>query len=560
MDAMLPCQRFHPVSLLLLTGLLVLGAGSCAVKPAPQPETLRPAAALPALTPPRLVLLVVIDQARGDLFDRFGPVLTGGLARLNREGVVFTQARHDHARTLTAPGHASLATGLHPSHHGVIGNRWFDRNTGSLQYCVEDPVHERSPALLQGSTLGDWLKDHEPEAHVHAIAGKDRAAILMGGHAADGAYWFDDGTGDFISSTYYAPDVPPWLTAFNERKVSDVMFGQTWEPLPVDMALLTQPVVNLDEGPFSTRFPRALGNRSTIPGPGFYSDIYESPFLDRAVFLLARDLVTQEGLGTHDHTDLLAIGLSALDMVGHVFGPDSPEYLDTVLRLDRELGELFAFLEDHIGGDGVMVALSSDHGVLPIPESPTLHGEPGRHFTTSDVTCLQNAGRHLTDGLSQGDWLLSDGYLNRDLITAEGLDEAQVERAMADILEGCVAVEKVWTRDELRPEEPSPHPLTALVINNTHPQRSPDLFLQLKPGVLGWIGRGTTHGSPYEYDRHVPMVIMVPGDAPQQVNRPVRTVDLAPTLAAIMGLTPPDGLDGRNLSPWLIPSGEEQPD
>jgi arylsulfatase A-like enzyme len=278
------------------------------------------------------------------------------------------------------------------------------------------------------------------------------------------------------------------------------------------------------------------------------------------VFLLARDLVTSQGLGTHEHPDLLALGFSALDMVGHVFGPDSPEYLDTILRLDRELGELFDFLEDHLGGDGLVIALSSDHGVLPIPESPTPHDEPGRHFTTADVTCMQNAGKRLSDRLGQGDWLLSDGYLDRALIAAGGLDEEEVERAMADILESCDAVEKVWTRSELTSVEPPPHPLTGLVVNNYHPQRSPDLFLQLKPGILGWIGRGTTHGSPYEYDRHVPMIFMLPGGDHRQVTRPVRTVDLAPTLAAIMGLTPPEGVDGRDLTPWIFSSASNRPD
>ena len=267
--------------------------------------------------------------------------------------------------------------------------------------------------------------------------------------------------------------------------------------------------------------------------------------------LLAREIVLQEDLGSHAQPDFLAVGFSALDMVGHNYGPDSPEYLDTILRLDRELGVLLDFLDERVGREHLVVALSSDHGVLPLPESPAPEGERGRRFTTEDVTCLQQAGARLADRLGQDDWLLADGYLNLDTITDRGLHPVEVEQVMAEILSSCPAVEKVWTRTELTAADPSPHPLTPLVAHNYHLERSPDLFLQLKPGVLGWIGGGTSHGSPYPYDTHVPVVLMVPGAEPGREDRRIRTVDLAPTLAAVLGLPVPEDLDGRDLSHWL---------
>jgi predicted AlkP superfamily pyrophosphatase or phosphodiesterase len=307
----------------------------------------------------------------------------------------------------------------------------------------------------------------------------------------------------------------------------------------------------VDEGPFSTHFPRALGGGRAVPDSSFYNAIYGSPFLDTAVGLLAREIVIREDLGSHGQPDFLAVGFSALDMVGHTYGPDSPEYLDTILRLDRELGVLLDFLDARVGREHLVVALSSDHGVLPLPESPAPEGEWGRRFTTEDVTCLQQAGSRLADRLGQGDWLLADGYLNLEAITARGLNPAEVEQVLAEILSSCPAVEKVWTRTELTAAEPSPHPLTSLVAHSYHPERSPDLFLQLKPGVLGWIGRGTSHGSPFPYDTHVPLVLMVPGSASGREDRPIQTVDLAPTLAAVIGLPVPEDLDGRDMSDLL---------
>jgi arylsulfatase A-like enzyme len=212
---------------------------------------------------------------------------------------------------------------------------------------------------------------------------------------------------------------------------------------------------------------------------------------------------------------------------------------------------LLDFLDARIGREHLVVALSSDHGVLPLPETPSPEGEQGRRFTTEDVTCLQQAGSLLSDRLGQDDWLLAEGYLNLETIATRGLKAAEVEQIMAEIQSSCSAVEKVWTRTELNAADPSSHPLTPLVTHNYHPERSPDLFLQLKPGVLGWIGRGTSHGSPYPYDTHVPLVLMVPGSASGREDRPIQTVDLAPTLAAVIGLPVPEGLDGRDLSHWL---------
>lgn len=526
---------------------LVLGA-SCAR------EQVAPAAPTPAIAPdgPRLLVLVAVDQLSYEYLARFDAHLTGGLRRLLDRGILFENARFGHAVTVTAAGHATLASGLHPSSSGIVDNYWYDRELGEPAYSFGDPDHGRSPLNFGGTTLPDWLKQHDPGARAFAASGKDRAAIAMAGRDPDGAYWFDDATGGFQSSTYYEPELPGWVEAWNDERRVNRYFARPFEPLPpVLEAADALDLQVLDDGIFTGRYPVAFGGLAIAPDAGFLEDIGNSPLLDAQVLDFARTIVETQDLGRRDHLDYLAIGLSSLDLIGHRYGPQSPQVADTLLRVDRELGTFLEFLDERVGPDRFVVALSTDHGVAPVPEQRVAAGLPARRPQAEDALCFQQAGERVRERFALGRWVLEGFYLDRAAITEAGADPVEVESAIARELETCDIVARVWTGTELMaPAADDEDPFAELYRRSYHPERSGDLMVQLVEYAIP-AGLVATHGSPYDYDRHVPIFILLPGGAQGRVADEVGVVDLAPTLAALVGLTPPR-VDGRDLSGLLL--------
>jgi predicted AlkP superfamily pyrophosphatase or phosphodiesterase len=533
----------------LCGGLILLAA--CAAPVAEQ------APAPPEPEGPRLVLFVVVDQMRADYLDRFGPLFTGGLARLNAESVRFSETYHDHATTETAPGHATLATGLYPSHHGVIANWWFDRAEGDFVYGVSDPEDGRSPRNLDATTLGSWIKAADPASKVFAASGKDRAAILTAGKEADGAFWYDHDDGGFQSSTYYYPQEPPaWLRTFNEASTADRYFATLWQPLPATATAIAQQGAALaieatDLGPLHPSFPHSYGGLDIEPDDGFYGALYDTPILDERLLELARALIVGEELGQDGHLDFLGLSFSALDTVGHDYGPNSPEVLDTLLRLDQVLGELLDFVDRTVGLEHVIVSLSADHGVLPLPEYSEEHGQPGRRLVAAERPCYQHVGRGLRDRFGDRRWVRQGEYLDEAAIAAAGLDLAEVESEAARLLGACPGVARVWTRDELERPETVQDPIGRLFVHVLHPQRRANLYVQYESGFLPVSAAVTTHGSPYPYDTHVPWLLRLPGVEPARIGDTVYTVDVAPTIAARLGVAVqvPADLDGVDRLP-----------
>lgn len=507
---------------------------------------------LPRGEEPSLVVLLAVDQMRADYLERFRPLFEGGLARLLDEGAVFADAHHEHSMTSTAPGHATLVTGSSPARTGIVGNTWIDHETGESVYAA-GPSSERSPALLEVTALGDWLKARDPRSKVFTASAKDRSAVMMGGQDPDGAYWYDQWTGEWRSSSYYRRAARPWLDAFNERRWPDALFGTLWSPLegvevPDELGIRA-----LDTGVYDISGPHSLGGMALRPGPSFYGAIYDSPFIDAYLAELARVLVREEELGLDGSPDLLGLSFSALDSVGHDYGPDSGEVLDVLLRLDRLLGELLEYLESEVGRDYLVVGLSADHGVQPLPELADPSGPAARRLGDDDYACVQRAGDALAERLGGGDWFVgSDGgfYLDDEALTALGADPAEVEDLAADLLEQCDAIRKVWTNAELAAASSS-EPDWQRFKASYFPSRSPDLTLQFEPYFLYQSGLGTTHGSPYDYDSQVPFVIWAPGVDPAAIDTRVATVDMAPTLARLAGIEPPPGLDGVDRTPLL---------
>ena len=503
----------------------------------------RPAEAPPEGSP-RLVLFLVADQMRYDYLERMDPLLDGGLRWLLDHGVSFIEAHHDHAATNTAPGHATLATGLHPGHSGIVSNAWVDRETGEWVYCVGDERYGTSPANLLAPTLADRMKERYPTARTFAVSGKDRGAVLVAGRHADGAFWYDRETGEITTSRYYT--APEWLEDFNDEDFPARWFGRVWELLPVDPeAARAAGIEDLDEGPFGRVPPHPLGWASLGPEGGFYRAFYESPFLDEHVGRFARRLLVEEGLGTDGVPDFLGVSFSALDTVGHDFGPDSPEVLDVILRLDRLLAELLEAVDEQVGLENVVVSFSSDHGVVPLPELRQLRGLPGRRLDSGDIRCVQQAGKALMERLGVDPWVEQSPTLDPQVVAEHELDPEDVLAQADGLLQRCPLVDRVWTATELERDPPAElSEVERRHRNNYHPERSPHLVLQLGEYDLGMSGWGTTHGSVYRYDSHVPMIVVRPDGAFGRVTAPVRTVDLVPTLAELAGLPVPEGLDG----------------
>ncbi len=507
---------------------------------------------------PRLVLLLTVDQGRGDYLERFQPSFEGGFKRLLDHGVLFTDAHHFHAGTVTAAGHASLSTGRYPAHSGMVGNEWYDRTDGKHVYCVEDATTPilapegakpgsgagRSPARLLTNGLGDWIQASDPNSKVFSIGAKDRSAVLMGGKNAQGAFWFDRRNGQWVTSTHYASEYSAWVREFHRERFAESYFGRTWTPLEVPHTLLDEMKIVGDPD-----FTHALGRADFYPTTRFYNALYNSPFIEPYLLDFAKKLVVAHELGEDESVDVLALSFASVDTVGHTFGPNSPEVLDTMLRLDRGLGELFDFLDERIGLANVAISLSADHGVASLPEYQSSQNLPGGFLSAEDYACFQTAGRAFQEKFGKDDWFHEALYFNNETLKRRDVERSSLESIIATELARCPSVERVWTRTEIENASAggSMDPTLELYLHSFHPERSPDLYVQHKEGLIGRV-RGTTHGSPYRYDTHVMALVQWPGAQRGTINERVNTVDLPVTIASLLGIDFPDNVDGVDRS------------
>jgi len=497
---------------------------------------------------PRLVLLVVADQFHGDYLERYANLFTGGFRTLTRSGVQFTEAHFEHANTLTAAGHATLSTGLHPRRHGIIGNYWYDRETGERIYCIEDEDGNDSPLRLEGSTFGDWLRRAIPASRIYTVSGKDRAAILLAGREADGAFWYSSSDGEMETSDFYPAAAGQLADRFNRRQLTHRYFGTLWEPLPVDEKVLAEVGIgDFDFGPLLPGFPHPIGRLAQTHGLDFFNSVAYSPIADELVAELGRDLIAQKDLGKDAETDLLALSFSALDRVGHRYGPDSREVLDILLRLDRTLDELFAWIDREVGLEHVLIVFTSDHGGVPAPEVRQAAGLSGKRIGKEEIVCVARVLRGVDEKLGGRHWLLTGPRVDPQIAAAAGYEVSEVLGWLVAGMEACPNIRRVWTREMLL-APPADAPGARLFHNAYHPQRGPDFLLQFAPYFLWTQTSASSHLSPYDYDTHVPLVFRLPDGKGRIVNDPVGMVDLAPTLAGLLGVAAPADLDGIDRS------------
>ena len=530
--------------------------------------------------PVRLVLQITVDQLRGDLIDRYSAGYgKGGFQRLLDKGTFYVNAHHRHANTETVVGHATLATGTDPAVHGMVANVWLDRETGKLAYNVEDddypllgegggvdasteidPTQKlattqgRSPRAIRTSTIADEIVlSIGPEAKVFGISIKDRGAITLAGHAGT-AYWFSKSGAEMVTSTFYKDAYPEWVEAWNARGVPASYAGKSWELLAQPDAYLfgnaDDQEWEVDFPDYGRTFPHPYGKAD---GQYFTTLLTLSPAGDEIVLDFARDLMTAEKIGMDDVTDYLSISFSSTDYVGHFFGPSSLEAEDNLHRLDRTLAELLEFVDKTVGLDKTLIVLSADHGGSEAPGYLNSLGMGGSYFNFDDVD--KTAGiaalkaefgvaKELVDQFFQP-YL----YLNREEIAARGLDFAMVSRRVAEELRELPGIAYAVSSNDLRMGAVVQTPVTEAILANFNEDRSGDIYVVFEPHwfVGEFDGKSVTgsHGAPWSYDSHVPVIWMGPGIEHGRIARRVETVDVAPTIAAYLGVKYPSGTRGR---------------
>jgi Type I phosphodiesterase / nucleotide pyrophosphatase len=498
-----------------------------------------PAPPAPARARPKLVLLIAVDQMRYDYLTRFRDRFQGGLIRLLDGGAVFTNASLEHYPSVTAVGHATMLSGAIPARSGIVGNDWYERESGKNVESVFDPAATRlggegpasSPTRLLVDTLGDAMKKALPRCRVVGLSFKDRSAILPAGRRADGAFWQDAVTRRFISSTWYFPSLPGWVAAFNDRRTADGFAGLEWRS---------------PDGRLFKKMP-------SVAGPELNAALYASPFGNELLESFAEAALEGEGLGQGEGTDLLSVSFSSNDAVGHDLGPDSDEIADMTVRTDRAIGALLAAVDRRVGPGRTLVALTADHGVAPLPELQAEGRPPGGRMTTADLTRAVEA--ELGKAYGPGRWVEGTAgsalYLNRALVLEKKLDERKVQEQAARALAEVPHVARVFTRAQLLEGKVGSDPVSRRVFRGFHPGRSGDLDVVLDPY---WIrsAKGTTHGSPYDYDTRIPLVLLGTGIRPGRYEVAVALNDLAPTLARLLEVEAPSGSVGRVLEEALL--------
>jgi predicted AlkP superfamily pyrophosphatase or phosphodiesterase len=492
-----------------------------------------------ALPPPSLIVLITIDQFRGDYLDRFGPQLRGGLARLSRRGAWFANAHHDHAITETAPGHATLLAGRFPRSTGIMANR-FGVADEAAPLLGEPTAGGASPKRFQGTTLVDWLRAKDSRSRTLSVSMKDRGAILPVGRSRADVYWyFSDGR--FTTSRYYRDSLPDWVNRFNARRMPQSFAGKSWTLLLPDTAYKEADSVSVERGGRDYVFPHTMPADADAAAGA----IEVTPWMDEVTLDLALDGLSALSLGHSPRTDVLAISLSATDLIGHGFGPDSREMHDNILRLDRNLGVFIDSLFKLRDSSRVAIVLTADHGVGAIPELVASSVEPPPVRVSASalaaglrgLIAIQNIDSNLVV-MDQQTVLADRNALKR---RAAGLDSVLAIFALqASSVPGVGRVDRF--KDLFRGDTVN-DAIARRWVHQFPAKSNVELVITLTPFSI-FSGIVATHGSPYDYDTHVPLIFSGPWFAPGRYTEFVRTVDLAPTLAEIAGIKPSEKLDG----------------
>ncbi len=492
---------------------------------------------------PQLVVLVTVDQLRPDYLERWGPQFTGGLARFWNQGAVFTNAAHDHATTETAPGHATLGSGRHPRFTGIVRN---EAGVQDPQAALLDGGRGggASPYRFRGSSFIDWMRVREPWARALSVSRKDRGAILPLGRAKQSAFWYSP-DGRFVTSRYYADTLPTWVRSFNDRDFVGALAGSSWTLLRDATLYPERDDVARENSGRDFVFPHALPEDRARRA----AQLTEYPAMDSLTVALALAGVAAMQLGDGTSTDFLGVSLSTLDAVGHRYGPDSREVHDQMLRVDRYLGQLMDSLYAMRDSTRILFALSSDHGVAPYPELYFAGADSTRGRVDQRPVFARARSALLSRGVESDALQFASGMVVLDTarLQRNGVPVDSVIRALQQELRALAGVLRVDDVTELKALADRGDVLARRWYNAIPPDFDAVLTITLEPYHYWQATTYATHGMPHEYDARVPIVFLGAPFVAGRYAMPARTVDVAPTLAAALGIVPIEPIDGQVL-------------
>ena len=507
---------------------------------------------------PKLVVFIVVDQGMPELLEKYNHLFTGGYRWLKDNGVSFSNMHHEYGYLVTGPSHYVLSSGRNPGNGGVIGNYWFNRDTKEGWYCVQDTIatdvingkESRSYRNIDITTLGDWLKDSNQNAKVVSISGKDRVAVLLGGKNPDMALWYGK-QGGYTTSTYYGSKLPDWVISFNSHLNVSSYVDTVWNRLFPESIYTSNTRADFYKGEadwsqkdgYSPTFPITFDELGVKSMLGSFPYI---PFGDEAMLRLGLIATERHELGEDENTDILFLGLSATDGVGHEFGPHSHEQLDNYLRVDRHLGSFIESVESSIGSGNTLYVLTSDHGSIALPE-----------YLKSEGIDAGRIPKPMKDSLYADVKTKIDLHVGKNKVYRysnsfyydTSMDQLEREAA-TDILKSNLSkldgIRSVITKEEILGGGNSIY--ERRLKNMVHPQKSPDVFLIPKKYWTMRYPYGASHGTPYDYDTHIPFVFSRGGSKSRINTKRVESVDIAPTIAQYLNVQFPNDIDGKALN------------
>lgn len=519
-----------------------------------------------ALDKPKLVVGIVVDQIRQEYLYRYYPKFgEGGFKRLMNDGFMLKNAHYNYAPTVTGPGHASVYTGTTPAIHGIVGNDFYDKRLKRMVNCVEDSLYKPvgveigngdvSPWRMLSSTVTDELKLFtQKRAKVIGVSFKDRGAILPAGHMADAAYFYDGTSGKFITSTYYMTKLPAWVVAFNAQNLPEKYLSQVWNTLlPIDQYTESGPDDTPYEAGFTPRgksvFPYDLTKLRTKNSAAFLAN---TPFANDYLTEMAKATLVNEGMGKDDVSDFLCISYSSTDAIGHRVGPNAVETEDVYLRLDRNLADILKTLDKEVGEGNYTVFLTADHGVADVPQYLKDNKIPAGYFNENyakakleEYLSSYFPGRSFIEDISNEQIFLNQAAFQKDP-KSSGIDMFIVTELIGKYLLTLDGVADIYTENILRETNYNEGGIRGAIVRGYHAKRSGDIVISLEPGWFsGGSVQGTTHGSPYSYDTHVPGLFYGYGIKKGSSVRYHPITDIAPTISVLLNIKFPSGCTGQ---------------
>lgn len=519
-----------------------------------------------ALDKPKLVVGIVVDQIRQEYLYRYYPKFgEGGFKRLMNDGFMLKNAHYNYAPTVTGPGHASVYTGTTPAIHGIVGNDFYDKRLKRMVNCVEDSLYKPvgveigngdvSPWRMLSSTVTDELKLFtQKRAKVIGVSFKDRGAILPAGHMADAAYFYDGTSGRFITSTYYMTKLPAWVVAFNAQNLPEKYLSQVWNTLlPIDQYTESGPDDTPYEAGFTPRgksvFPYDLTKLRTKNSAAFLAN---TPFANDYLTEMAKATLVNEGMGKDDVSDFLCISYSSTDAIGHRVGPNAVETEDVYLRLDRNLADILKTLDKEVGEGNYTVFLTADHGVADVPQYLKDNKIPAGYFNENyakakleEYLSSYFPGRSFIEEISNEQIFLNQAAFQKDP-KSSGIDMFIVTELIGKYLLTLDGVADIYTENILRETNYNEGGIRGAIVRGYHAKRSGDIVISLEPGWFsGGSVQGTTHGSPYSYDTHVPGLFYGYGIKKGSSVRYHPITDIAPTISVLLNIKFPSGCTGQ---------------